>query len=70
MVKINGLTISTKNHTRGADDYAWSFGDGGTSTDVSPDHTYAGPGTYTVTLTATSASGGTASESKQVTLGG
>lgn len=33
--------------------WSWSFGDGGTSTDQNPQHTYAAPGTYTVTLTAT-----------------
>lgn len=32
---------------------AWEFGDGGTSTEVSPSHTYAAVGTYTVKLTAT-----------------
>lgn len=31
--------------------YAWDFGDGGASTEVSPTHTYAGAGTYAATLT-------------------
>lgn len=31
----------------------WDFGDGGTSTDQAPTHSYATPGNYTVTLTAT-----------------
>ena len=30
--------------------YLWNFGDGGTSTDVNPSHTYSSNGTYTVTL--------------------
>ncbi len=33
--------------------YRWDFGDGGSSTAVSPTHTYTAPGTYTVVLTAT-----------------
>ena len=37
--------------------YAWAFGDGATSTDVSPAHAYAAAGTYTVSLTATNAAG-------------
>jgi gliding motility-associated-like protein len=35
--------------------YLWQFGDGNTSTDVSPVHTYAVPGEYNVTLTALTA---------------
>ncbi|MDD4137693.1 MAG: PKD domain-containing protein [Methanoregula sp.] len=35
----------------------WSFGDGGSSTEQDPSHTYTAAGTYTVTLTATNADG-------------
>ncbi len=38
-------------HSIGADQYNWNFGDGGTSTVASPTHTYAAAGTYTVSLT-------------------
>jgi PKD repeat protein len=37
--------------------WAWSFGDGGVSTDQNPLHTYTSAGTYTVTLTATNTGG-------------
>ena len=37
--------------------WAWNFGDGGTATTQSPSHTYGTAGVYTVTLTATNASG-------------
>jgi PKD repeat protein len=37
--------------------WLWTFGDGETSTQQNPQHTYAEPGTYTVTLTATNAYG-------------
>ena len=36
----------------GATGWAWDFGDGATSTQRDPAHTYAAPGTYTVALTA------------------
>jgi PKD repeat protein len=34
--------------------FTWDFGDGASSTAISPTHTYAAPGSYTVVLTATS----------------
>jgi gliding motility-associated-like protein len=44
--------IAFTNLSGGASGYLWDFGDGNSSTAVSPTHTYAAPGTYTVTLTA------------------
>ena len=38
--------------------YAWLFGDGGTSTEVSPVHGYAVAGTYSVSLTVSDGQGG------------
>jgi hypothetical protein len=40
------------NCSEGADSYFWQFGDGTTSTEVSPAHTFAQVGTYDVRLTA------------------
>jgi PKD repeat protein len=37
--------------------YAWTFGDGGTGSGATPHHTYARPGSYTVTLHVASALG-------------
>jgi len=37
--------------------WSWTFGDGGTAITQSPSHTYTAAGTYTVSLTATNASG-------------
>jgi glucose/arabinose dehydrogenase len=38
--------------------YQWSFGDGGTSTQASPSHTYTNSGAYTATLTVRDGRGG------------
>jgi PKD repeat protein len=40
-------------------EWAWDFGDGGTSTEQDPVHTYAAVGTFDVSLTATNAAGST-----------
>ncbi len=50
--------------------YAWSFGDGGTSTSPDPTYVYANPGTYTVNLTVTDDAGQSASSSTVVVVTG
>jgi len=50
-------TIRFENNSQGGSDYVWDFGDGITSTDVNPVHTYGAPGNYEVTLTVTSPGG-------------
>ena len=42
------------NYSTKATNYSWDFGDGNSSTDVSPTHTYANTGIYNVTLIAES----------------
>ncbi len=48
----NGLLVNFANSSSGAATFLWEFGDGQTSTEQSPSHTYAAPGSYAVTLTA------------------
>lgn len=52
---INNTTLNTSIPT--AVTYAWDFGDGTTSADMSPSHTYTGLGSFNVRLTATTADG-------------
>ncbi|WNG21013.1 M14 family zinc carboxypeptidase [Cystobacter fuscus] len=47
---------------------AWSFGDGSTATTTHPSHTYATPGSYTVTLTVTDDKGARHGLSQQVSV--
>ena len=46
-------TFTFNNTSQNAISYAWDFGDGNTSTDENPTHTYATIGDFTVTLTIT-----------------
>jgi PKD repeat protein len=47
------LTVSFTNTSSGATLFEWQFGDGATSTETNPSHTYVQTGTFTVVLTAT-----------------
>ncbi|MGB3468038.1 MAG: PKD domain-containing protein [Cyclobacteriaceae bacterium] len=49
----NGTIVTFINSSENATSFAWEFGDGNTSTEESPVHTYSASGTYTVKLTAT-----------------
>lgn len=56
--EVTDLTVTFVNGS--VDDpesYAWDFGDGQTSTEVNPTHTYQEAGTYTVVLTASNSTG-------------
>jgi PKD repeat protein len=52
--------------------WAWTFGDGGTSTEQNPSHTYNAEGSYTVSLTVTNASNNqnTVTRTNLITVGG
>jgi photosystem II stability/assembly factor-like uncharacterized protein len=50
---VNANEVLFDNTTSYGDDYFWSFGDGLTSTEKSPTHTYMQEGCYTVTLKVT-----------------
>jgi gliding motility-associated-like protein len=51
------FTVSFTNTSTGGSNYIWNFGDGSTSADPNPSHTYSREGTFTVTLFAANASG-------------
>ena len=54
---------------KGITSHSWNFGDGSTSGQANPVHTYANNGTYQVTLTVTDAEGLSDSVSNSVTIG-
>lgn len=49
---LTGLTANFINESTDATNFYWSFGDGGTSTEINPNHAYMAPGVYYVELTA------------------
>ncbi|GAA2335676.1 discoidin domain-containing protein [Dactylosporangium salmoneum] len=53
----------------GALTYSWAFGDGATSTQANPSHTYTANGSYTARLTVTDPAGNTGTASTLVTVG-
>ncbi len=53
----NNVVNCTDSSSNSPTSWAWTFGNGGTSTLQNPSRTYATAGTYTVALTATNASG-------------
>ncbi|WP_420316580.1 PKD domain-containing protein [Ekhidna sp.] len=53
----NFLEYNFTNESFNASSFEWNFGDGNTSTEKSPTHTYASAGVYNVVLTATNVSG-------------
>lgn len=54
---IDGYDVTFNNTTQGGTSYKWDFGDGETSSDKSPTHTYASKGKFVPTLYVTTANG-------------
>ncbi|NDV46078.1 PKD domain-containing protein [Paludibacter sp. 221] len=65
--EVEDLKVTFTNASKDANSYAWDFGDGKTSTETNPVHTYAANGTYSVKLTA-SGEGGTDSTTESVVV--
>ncbi len=56
---VNGSTVAFQDQsTLGATQWLWNFGDGSTSTQQNPTHTYSNPGLYQVCLTVQGVCGG------------
>ncbi len=72
-VEINGQDVTFTDSSSDVDgtvmSRSWDFGDGSTATGLSPSHTYASDGIYTVELTVTDDDGAVDSTSRQVTIG-
>lgn len=58
ITSANGLTINFENNSTGEPtSFLWNFGNGATSTEISPTYTYATDGTYNICLTTTNGCG-------------
>ncbi len=64
----NFLQVIFLNFSQNAVSYQWNFGDGETSTEENPTHTYADVGEYEVVLTASNAEGATATFSQTIQI--
>lgn len=60
--------VTFTNTSTNATTYSWNFGDGGTSSEENPVHTYASGGTWAVVLTATNSEGKSDNFSSSVTV--
>ncbi|RLV61534.1 M6 family metalloprotease domain-containing protein [Parashewanella curva] len=69
--EINNATVSfspTVSGNEGEVSHQWDFGNGTTSTEQAPTHTYAEAGSYVVRLTVRDSKGKTASATKRITI--
>jgi PKD repeat protein len=67
-IEVAGNQVTFNNTSTGAVSWKWDFGDGDSSTEQSPVHTYKGKGKYVPTLYATSAAGVTAEGSTVIRI--
>lgn len=67
-VTVDGNNVTFTNQTTGATSYKWDFGDGDSSTEASPVHTYPGKGKYVPTLYAYTADGRVAEGSTVINI--
>lgn len=67
-VCLNQQTVIADNSSGNNLVYDWNFGDGNSSSDVSPTHTYATDGTFTIDLTVTDVNGCEATASQNATV--
>lgn len=63
-------TVEFKNLSMDADSYEWDFGDGNTSTEANPTHTYEENGNHSANLKVTNVEGNTDSQMRRVTVYG
>ena len=63
---VNNQTVQFTDASPNATSWAWDFGDGNSSNQQNPSHTYGADGIYTVTLTT---DGGTCVKTEQVVIG-
>ncbi|MEM6299357.1 MAG: PKD domain-containing protein, partial [Bacteroidota bacterium] len=61
-----GQEVVFQNQSTGSTSYQWSFGDGGSSTQVNPKHTFQRAGTFTIQLTVRNPEGNTDTERKTI----
>ena len=66
---VNFSSAGSADPEGGALTYSWNFGDGSTSTDANPSHTFTGDGQRTVTLSVTDPAGRTGAASVVITVG-
>ena len=66
-VSLNGATVSIVNQASASTGVSYAFGDGATSSQPNPTHTYTAPGNYTITQTV-SGPCGPVSATQQVTI--